>query len=100
MPAFQVDDVAKADLDNIWDYYDREASEAVADRQLGRLYQRFQLLAEQPFMGVARPEFNRAELRSFVVPSTPFIIFYYPRDYGVEIAHIRHGSQDLANLFE
>ncbi len=80
MSAYHVADLAEADLDEIWEHLDEEASDVVADRQLDRLYERFQLLAGQRFLGRPRPEFALA-LRSFVVQ--PFIIFYYPRDSGI-----------------
>ena len=99
MPTFEVADTAEADLDDIWEYLDREASESIADRQLGRLYERFQLLAEQPYMAVARPEFD-PDIRSHAVPETRYVILYYPRAYGVEIVRVVHGSRRLSSLFE
>ena len=56
-------------------------------------------LAEQPYMGYARPEFGPSH-RSFAVPSTHYIIIYRPVDAGVEIIHVRQGSQNLHRLFE
>ena len=100
MPQHHLDDQAEADLKSIWDFIDSRDGSTRADSITDRIVDVFPLLAEQPYIGVARPEFNRPELRSFVVRNTPFIIFYYPRDYGVEIAHIHHASQDLTNLFE
>ena len=87
-----------ADLDEIWDYLDQAAGEMVADRQLDLLFQRFQLLAEQRFLGRPRPDFA-IELRSFAVPRTPYIVFYFPRDFGVEIVRVVHGSRRLTDLF-
>ena len=98
MASYRIATLAVSDLDRIWDYYDRVANEDVADRQLARLYERFQMLGEQPYMGVARPEFDQA-MRSHTVPDARYIIFYFPRAYGVEVARIIHGSRNLSRLF-
>lgn len=87
------------DLAQIWDYYRRIASEETADRQIARLYERFQILADHPYAGVSRDLFAEG-LRSHAVPNTRYIIFYFPRDNGAEIAHVVHGNQDMTQLFE
>ena len=81
------------------DYYRRVSTEETADRQIARLYERFQILADHPYAGVARYLFADG-LRSHAVPNTRYIIFYFPRDHGVEIAHVVHGNQDMTRLFE
>ena len=86
------------DLHQIWDYYSSEASEGVADQQLDRLYHRFLLLAEQPYMGLARPEFD-PEIRSHSVPNSSYIIFYFARSFGIEVARVIYGSRELVRLF-
>ena len=40
------------------------------------------------------------EVRSHAIPNTRYIIFYFPKDYGVEVARVAHGSQNLHRLFE
>ena len=50
-------------------------------------------------MGMVRPEFGVAR-RSFVVPGTRYIVIYRPTNDGVEIIHVRHGSQELRLLFD
>ena len=59
----------------------------------------FILLAERPFIGRPRPEFD-PDLRSHVVVNTRYITFYYPRGYGVEIVSVFHGSQRLMSLLD
>lgn len=98
MPRYRIATPEVEYLHQIWGYYSREASERVADQQLDRLHQRFLMLAEQPFMGVARPAFD-PEIRSHAAPNTSFIIFYFPRHYGIEVARIIHGSRELTRLF-
>ena len=51
---------------------------------------RFDLLAEQPAVGRARPEFG-VDVRSFVVES---YVIYYRVDDGVLIARVLHGHRD------
>ncbi len=100
MPRHHLDDQAEDDLKWIWDFIDSRDGPVRADSATDRIVDVFPLLAEQPYMGVARPQFNRPDLRSFVVRNTPFIIFYYPQDYGVEIAHIHHSSQDPDTILD
>ena len=100
MPRHYLDDQAEADLRSIWDFIDSRDGPGRADNVTDRIVNVFSLLAELPFMGVARTEFNRPNLRSFVVRNTSYIIFYYPADDGVRIVYIRHGSRDLTTLFD
>jgi toxin ParE1/3/4 len=78
--------------------YVAENSGIESARQLSRqIYERFPLLAEQSYLGRARPELA-PEVRSFPVSS--YIILYRPTEYGVEILHIVHGRRRLEALFE
>ncbi|MCH8224012.1 MAG: type II toxin-antitoxin system RelE/ParE family toxin [Chloroflexi bacterium] len=82
---------ARSDLQQIHDYI-AQGSPANALRFIDRL-------ADNPYMGRARPEFG-LEHRSFAVPNTRYVIIYRPIDAGVEIIHVRQGSQHLRRLFE
>ena len=88
---------ARADFQQIHDYI-AQNSPANALRFIDQLEERCLLLADYPYIGIARPEFG-ANHRSFVVPGTRYIIIYRPIDDGVEILHVRHGSQNLRRLF-
>ena len=99
MPSYRITGPVVRDLDRIWDYHHSLAGEEVASRQIVHLRERFQILAEYPYMGIARYDLV-PEVRSHAVPNTRYIIFYFPKDYGVEIARVAHGSQDLHQLFE
>ena len=97
MSHFDLTHDAREDLRQIHDYiaqynYDN------ALRLVGRIEERFELLADYPYLGVARPEFGATQ-RSFVVPGTDYVIIYRPIEDGVEILHVRHGSQNLHSLF-
>ena len=88
-----------ADIEGIWDYLNNLAGEQVADRYIGRIYEVFELLREYPYLGRARPDIA-LNMRSYSVPRTPYIILYYPRDYGVEISRVFDSRQDLSDIFE
>ena len=89
---------ARADLRQIHDYI-AQSSPANALRFIDRLEERCFFLADYPYIGIARPEFGQRH-RSFSVPATRYIIIYRPIDNGVEIIHVRHGSQDIHRLFQ
>ena len=88
---------ACADLQQIHDYIAKD-NPAAALRFVDRLEAHCTRLADHPHSGVARPQFGPVH-RSLVVPGTRYVIIYRPADDGVEILHVRHGSQDLVRLF-
>ena len=75
----------------------RAEDEAVARRFLEAAYDSFEFLADNPFVGRARPEFNHADLRSWRVKGfRSYLIFYKPLEVGgVQIWRVLHGSRDL-----
>ena len=89
---------ARDDLQQIYDYIS-QSSPTNALPFISRLEERCHLLADNQYLGIARLEFG-ANHRSFVVPGTGYIIVYRPIEDGVEIIHVRHGSQDLIRLFQ
>ena len=89
---------AEEDLDEIENYISQDNPQA-AGRLLRRLREVCIALAEQPYMGIARPEFGSTH-RSFTVPGTRYIIIYRTVDAGIEIIHVRQGSQNLNRLVE
>jgi plasmid stabilization system protein ParE len=59
---------ARSDLDDIWDFLAREShSEAIADRQIGSITERFYLLAAHPYLDRGRDDDPGAGRRSFPV---------------------------------
>lgn len=99
MAEFYVPLQPTSDIDEIWDYLYELAGEQVADRYIGRINEIFELLSEYPYLGRARPDIA-LRIRSYSVPRTPYIILYYPRDYGVEISRVFDSRRDLSDLFE
>ena len=87
------------DINSIWDYLHNLAGEQVADRYIERIYEVFELLSEHPYLGRPRPDIA-LNIRSYSVSRTPYIILYFPRDYGVEISRVFDSRQDLSDLFE
>ena len=82
--------LAERDLDEIWTYVAEDASPTTADRLIDDIIDRFDLLAEQPGMGRARPEFGPA-VRSFAAEN---YVVYYRHDGDIQIARILHGRRD------
>lgn len=68
-------------------------NEAAASALKTHLKARFQTLADNPEMGVSRPEFGRG-VRMFPFENT-FIIVYRPVSDGVEVLRFFHGARDI-----
>lgn len=82
---------ADQDLDSIWDFIATN-SVRVADKQIARIGEIFELLLENPLAGRERREL-RAGLRSFAVGN--YVIFYDLLPDGIEIIRVMHGRQDI-----
>ena len=89
---YRLSTLAEQDLDEIWSYVTKDASPTTADRLIDAIFDRFELLVEQPRMGRNRPEFGEG-VRSFVVES---LVIYYRHDREVLIARVLHGRRDQA----
>ena len=87
---YRLSALAELDLDDIWAYVAEEASPTIADRLIDDIIDRFDLLAEQPGMGRARPEFGPS-VRSFAIEN---YVIYYRREDDVLIGRILHGRRD------
>ena len=66
-------------------------NEAAADRLFGKLFDKFQLVAEHPSMGPARPEIG--PLVRLIIEGR-YIAIYEPTGYGVEIVAVVHGMRE------
>jgi|SRR5579872_1813899 toxin ParE1/3/4 len=87
---------ALADLAEIWAYIAQDSPKH-ADLVANRVDRLFRTLAKQPGMGHARPELL-PNLRS--IPIGNYVIFYIPRDRGIDVARVLHGSRDLDSMFD
>ena len=88
--SYRLSALAEPDLDEIWSYAAEDASPTTADRLVDDIIHRFDLLAEQPAMGRARPEFGPG-VRSVAVEN---YVVYYRQEGDVLIARILHGRRD------
>jgi len=86
---------AEADLLEIWLYF-FEMSEEAAERVVDEITEKYDLLAEFPFMGRRRTEFG-GRYRSLAVRN--YVIFYRVSEEALEISRVLHGARDLAGIF-
>ena len=87
---------ARADLDDIWEYIAVESgSEAIADRQIDLITERFYLLSEWPRLGRARSDLRHG-LRSY--PAGDYVIFYRIQRRDVVIQRVLHARRNVGAL--
>ncbi|GAC1474135.1 MAG: type II toxin-antitoxin system RelE/ParE family toxin [Isosphaeraceae bacterium] len=89
-------DRAEADLVDILVYL-RARDQNASDRFETEFEARCHVLAQFPLIGRSREDLARS-LRSSVV--SPYVIFYRPREDGIEIIRVLHGARDLSSAFD
>ena len=94
MPTIQRTALAEADLIDIWIYISQDNPEA-ADRLLDDIEATCTLLAQNPQLGVARPEIGK-ECRLF--PIGRYLILYRIIPHGIEVVRVSHGARRLDTL--
>jgi toxin ParE1/3/4 len=87
---YRLSALAEQDLEEIWSNVAEDASPTTADQLIDAIFDRFDLLVEQPRMGRTRPEFGEG-VRSFVAES---YVIYYRHDGDLMIARVLHGRRD------
>jgi len=80
---------AELDLTDVWTYIARDNLNA-ADRVIGRIDERLQLLIDDPTMG-ERLEHHRLGLRASAVGN--YVIYYCPTDDGIEVYRVLHAAR-------
>jgi toxin ParE1/3/4 len=94
---------AKLDLADCAIYLVDHGSLQVALRFLECAEATFEILAEHPGFG-RRRQFTRPELeglRSFRVQGFEnHLVFYLPRESGIEVVRVLHGARDLEAIFD
>ena len=87
---------ANVDLDGIWDYLAAEASPAIADFVIARLFEALNRAAENPLM-YAQTEYGGRPRRINVFE---YAIFYEPSPTGdgILVWRVLHGKRNLARL--
>jgi toxin ParE1/3/4 len=93
---YELAEPARSDLKDIWKYI-AENNPNAADKFMREFAKKFQLLAENPKIGLTHDEFV-LNIRSF--PYKDYVIFYFPIENGVEIYRILHGARDIDSLFD
>lgn len=86
---------AEQDFDDIWNYIAQDNAHN-ASRFLRQLYQKCELLSENPLIGTARMDLSPT-LRAF--PTGHYIIFYQEILHGIEVARVLHAARDILALF-
>lgn len=98
MNRYTLSDVAKADLDEIWDYIGIiNDNPQAAHRQLDEIHAMLGRLADNPNIGQRRDDL-RPNLRLFPVGN--YVVLFYPTDDGIEVAGIIHGARDIEGLYQ
>ncbi len=95
MKTYSLSDEAIQDLENLCDFL-AQTSPKAASQIFDDIRQKAKLLAQFPNMG---KHYDRLvpNLRGAIVRE--YIIFYYPRADGIDIARIISGYRDLDTLF-
>lgn len=106
MKTYSFSQSAIQDINQICEFYGQQNVD-VASRLFDNIRKKCKLYAEFPKMGKDWSAFlpNRenyfsfiSNLRGFVIDD--YIVFYYPRQDGIDIFRIISGRQDLTNIFE
>jgi toxin ParE1/3/4 len=95
MSYYKFTEQADQDLIELSAYVSTDSPQA-GFRLIDRVFQKCQLLAENPALGVRRDELSPG-LRSHVVGN--YLVFYEPTEYGIQVIRIVHGARDLESLF-
>lgn len=95
MSSYSFSDASIKDLDDICEYVARQNSKA-ASELFDAIRKKCKLVAGFPNMGKSYSRLA-PNLRGFVVED--YIVFYYPREDGIDIARVVSGYRDLEALF-
>ena len=95
MSSYSFSDAAVKDIEDICEYVARRNSKA-ASQLFEVIRKKCKLVAGFPNMGKSYSKLA-PNLRGFVVED--YIVFYYPREDGIDIARVVSGYRDLESLF-
>lgn len=87
---------AQQDLREIW-LDIAEDNERAADRLLNRLLDKFELVAEHPEMGTARPALSPI---ARILIEGSYVVMYEPTSDGVEIMGVVYGTRDPSSWLD
>lgn len=95
MARYHLSRFALADLDQIWELIARDNPTA-AREAISRILNAIDKLIDFPGMGPACDDLH-AGMRRFPVP--PYLVFYFPREGGIDVTRVIHGARDLPAMF-
>ncbi len=95
MSSYSFTNAAVKDLDDICEYVARQDSNA-ASQLFDAIRKKCKLVASFPNMG-RRYSKLAVNLRGFVVEN--YVVFYYPREDGIDIVRVVSGYRDFETLF-
>jgi toxin ParE1/3/4 len=96
MKRYRIASAARDDMKHISRYLavERQSPEG-AKRLREQFFEAFRLLAKNPFLGQACPEFGE-NLR--VSPVGNYVVLYVPQENGIDILQVAHGARDLPSI--
>ncbi len=86
-------ELSRNDLEDIFDYIAKD-SKRYASITLNKIYQRAQIIIENPMMGRVLPEFNNTTIRE-ILSGQYRIIYRIVNEKQVDILRVFHGSRLL-----
>ncbi|MCP3678588.1 MAG: type II toxin-antitoxin system RelE/ParE family toxin [Deltaproteobacteria bacterium] len=89
--------VARQDLQQIENYYCKEAGKQVSAKILRKIVHSATFLLEHPYIGHAT---SSDEVREMQVGSLPFLLPYRVKDKRIEILRVFHESQERPESWE
>lgn len=95
MSSYSFTDAAVKDLEEICEYIARQNSQA-ASQLFDVIRKKCRLVASFPNMGKSYSKIA-TDLRGFVVED--YIVFYYPKQDGIDIMRVISGYRDFETLF-
>lgn len=95
MSSYSFSEDAIQDLDEICEYISQNQPKS-ASKLFDKIRERCKAVASFPNMGKNYSKLSPG-LRGFIVDD--YIIFYYPREDGINVARVVSGYRDLESLF-
>lgn len=95
MSSYSFSDAAIQDLDDICEYI-AQSNPRAASRLFDAIRQKCKLVAGFPNMGKSYEKLS-PNLRGFTVED--YIVFFYPRADGIDVARVVSGYRDLELIF-
>jgi len=97
MPRALRTEAAQKDLDDIaWYIAVHESRPRVAYKNIDDIIAKCELLANNPLLGTAKPEFGD---RYRIFSHKRWVILFRPIEDGIEVLRIVDGSRDFSRLF-